>query len=853
MNDQTIYTGQGGTISKGLYIERPADQELFENCLKGELSFVLTARQSGKSSLMVRTIKKLRENGIQAVAVDCSLKDSLGLTEERWYQAILRVMIEELELELNITTWWQKHEDKLITERFELFFREEILKKIQTPIAIFFDEIDATFSLTFKDSFFATLRSIYNSRGLFPEFERLVFVLLGVALPSDLIRNPTMTPFNIGRRVELNDFTLEEALQFAEGLPIQPGDQNKVMQWILDWTGGHPYLTQVVCENLSTNGELVVECEQVNACIQGLFVRAGARNQNIDMVRSYFSEVEGNTPDPLLRAYGMSLENKALPEERQSLINRLILTGIVKYVGSQLGARNRVYETIFNKEWVIEQLKKIRAIAPEDFEFGIVKQAREDYIAPAPSTLLRPAAAASEPTSPTASEIDSKSVTLQQTKMLSPAEQMNSDTAQAGMLAFVTHILRNIQRSKYILLISVLAITAIMAGVIFLGAIQNKENWFLPLGALFILLLLITGLVNSVIETRLSTEEKLAAFVESKSTPKQEEKEGFLSSVTAWLSDQTGKWRLFISMSRQIAQANLTMHVWEFIAVKLLVILCGAMVGWYIAGGKTGAAWTTGWPAMLLGAIISLWISSAYLRQRRITRLAMFEKYLPDSIHLMVNGLRSGYSLLQAMEVVCREMPTPVSHEFKRIVQEVQLGLPLESALDTMGRRIPSGGLGSFITVLKIYRDVGGNLAEGLSRLLHVLTLKRSQALKLLKRRENHFKLYYLLASMMSCLQSALALNYYGGAQASPTGILLIQIPYALLSIAIFLDAIRGNIRSELTNLSDQFILREFSKEINKDLLVGVLILGVCVLLCHPGESIFWLTLMLFLGILPKL
>ena len=78
----------------------------------------------------------------------------------------------------------------------------------------------------------------------------------------------------------------------------------------------------------------------------------------------------------------------------------------------------------------------------------------------------------------------------------------------------------------------------------------------------------------------------------------------------------------------------------------------------------------------------------------------------------MVNGLRSGYSVLQAMEAVSREMPSPIASEFGRVVQEVQIGLPLEQALGNMLRRIKSDDLDLVITAISVQREVGGNLAE---------------------------------------------------------------------------------------------------------------------------------------------
>ena len=123
---------------------------------------------------------------------------------------------------------------------------------------IFIDEIDAVRSLPFStDEFFAAIRECYNRRTEDPEFERLTFCLLGVATPSDLIQDTRTTPFNIGRRIELTDFTEAEAAPLAAGLlrtrispagrvprPEHGGGKGVgrlgLLQRILYWTGRPP-------------------------------------------------------------------------------------------------------------------------------------------------------------------------------------------------------------------------------------------------------------------------------------------------------------------------------------------------------------------------------------------------------------------------------------------------------------------------------------------------------------------------------------------------------------------------------------------------------------------------------------
>src|SRR5205085_839556 len=115
-------------------------------------------------------------------------------------------------------------------------------------LVIAIDEIDAVRSLPFStDEFFAALRDCYNRRRQEPEFQRLTFCLLGVATPSDLIQDTRTTPFNIGRRIDLIDFSAAEAAPLAGGLRREEPTGRALLERLLYWTGGHPYLTQRLC------------------------------------------------------------------------------------------------------------------------------------------------------------------------------------------------------------------------------------------------------------------------------------------------------------------------------------------------------------------------------------------------------------------------------------------------------------------------------------------------------------------------------------------------------------------------------------------------------------------------------
>ena len=258
MVDQYIFSGSLPE-NASTYVTRDADGELYDGLQAGKFCYVLNSRQSGKSSLRVRTMRRLRENGVECAAIDLSAGGIQNVPPEQWYADLIDTLIDIFDLDVDFADWWEANQLNSLVTRFRKFLEEILLVEIKENIVIFIDEIDSVLSLDFPtDDFFAFIRSCYNQRVDNPAYNRLTFCLLGVASPSNLIQDKQRTPFNIGKAISLKGFQLHEVEPLEKGFRGKFNDSQAVIKEILNWTKGQPFLTQKLCQFM------VEESEQEN-------------------------------------------------------------------------------------------------------------------------------------------------------------------------------------------------------------------------------------------------------------------------------------------------------------------------------------------------------------------------------------------------------------------------------------------------------------------------------------------------------------------------------------------------------------------------------------------------------------
>jgi tight adherence protein B len=221
-------------------------------------------------------------------------------------------------------------------------------------------------------------------------------------------------------------------------------------------------------------------------------------------------------------------------------------------------------------------------------------------------------------------------------------------------------------------------------------------------GGVIVLILLIIGVVVSITSERSLVEDRLGRYLDEE-RPGDAGRESSRTLATDWLNRRVASSSMGDRIARELARADLKFKVAEYFALVFISMVAVAFIAYLIQPLIASA---------VIGAVIGFFLPRYYVKRQQRIRLIKFNDQLSDMLNLMVNGLRAGYSTMQALEAVSRELPTPISDEFRRVVQEMQIGISMEAALENLLRRIPSEDLDFVVTAINVQREVGGNLSE---------------------------------------------------------------------------------------------------------------------------------------------
>jgi tight adherence protein B len=216
-------------------------------------------------------------------------------------------------------------------------------------------------------------------------------------------------------------------------------------------------------------------------------------------------------------------------------------------------------------------------------------------------------------------------------------------------------------------------------------------------------------------ETDTQTEDRLEILTGRKTQAEADQgimKADFLDSAGGFAG-------IFTRMSKRVEdfalffdQADSPIRPDQCIMISIGCLILGVVAGW------ASHAPIPLWPVF---GLVFACMPVGWLAWRRRGRFKKFARQLPDAMELIARALRSGHSLSSGINVVVEEMPAPVSTEFMMAYEEHNLGVPIENALKGMLRRMPNIDLKFFVTAVAIQKQAGGDLAEILDKIGHIV------------------------------------------------------------------------------------------------------------------------------------
>ena len=368
-NGVNLYTVGGSlTFNHPTYVERQADRDLEAGLRAGQFCYVFNCRQMGKSSLRVRVLHRLQAEGMSCAAVDIT---SLGsdIDAGQWYNGLITQLFLSFNLagKINLKVWLRERDHLPPVQKLSQFIETVILAIVPgDKVFILIDEIDKVLSLKFSlDDFFSLIRYCYNQRAEDSRYQRLGFALFGVATPSDLIREKTQTPFNIGTAIALQGFTLKEVKPLAMGLQDLADQPMQVLKAILAWTGGQPFLTQKICRLLRAKNHYLragQETPWIDQLVQTEIIHHWESQDEPVHLKTIRDRLLRNekTTGHLLGLYQHILEKGKIKADDSPEQSELKLSGLVVKNDGHLVVYNPIYQAVFNLNWVQQQLAKIR-------------------------------------------------------------------------------------------------------------------------------------------------------------------------------------------------------------------------------------------------------------------------------------------------------------------------------------------------------------------------------------------------------------------------------------------------------------------------------------------------------------
>jgi len=313
------------------YVVRSTDLQL-KKCLEEQTSIVLVKgpRQVGKSSLIGQGTRTQLARGGRIATTDFQRFASMDLSDA---DSCYRILAADLARQLNFPYDFENEWLSVFGPAYNLNnFVRALVRSSPAPLAWFMDEADRLFPTPFCGEFFALVRSWHNADFMEPGggWDRLTIVITYATEAHLFIQDLNQSPFNVGVRLELQNFTFEQvqSLNDRYGSPFTSADQ---LVWLYELVEGHPYLTRQAMDYLVRGGSLR---ELMKSCLE----ESGPFGDHLRRVLVAVSQLDG-----VLETMKSHLANVLLEDSRD--VQRLLAAGVLtRRTSGALVIRGKLYQ-----------------------------------------------------------------------------------------------------------------------------------------------------------------------------------------------------------------------------------------------------------------------------------------------------------------------------------------------------------------------------------------------------------------------------------------------------------------------------------------------------------------------------
>lgn len=357
-----------------LYVQRRADAQLKQIIDDmGRPGYVLVARQMGKTNLLLNA-KRSSGQGDFFVYLDVS---NVIPDERGFFRSVIDLAVEtaqERGVFVGETIELERDESELLPHKEHERELRRVLQSTSGRVVICLDEIDALTKTGYSDNVFSFIRSTYFSgRANFPEFERLTYILSGVAEPGDLIKNKAVSPFNIGEKIYLDDFSFEEVQAFFRQAEIELSLE--VVQAVFDWTSGHPRMMWDLVAQLQR--DLASSASEVETSVKQLYF-SSVDVPPVDHIKALV-ESSQDIRDALI-----AIHYKKSEAISGAIRTKLYLAGISEFDPNtrRVTFKNRILELALSEQFILslERSQPTYEAAIRSYQAGLFEDALAGFV-----------------------------------------------------------------------------------------------------------------------------------------------------------------------------------------------------------------------------------------------------------------------------------------------------------------------------------------------------------------------------------------------------------------------------------------------------------------------------------------